>query len=174
MFIATALRTSTLADTAREAQRVNAESGDRAVFTLPKFTHKAGASFDQRNSPQGRMRRWAAAYFQSVTLFGLSVGDVWIPCYICGNLFDAWTMDTEHVDNLRGSEIGNLLLSCGKCNRRDKGDHGQVHESVLFRLEALAQGVMYPRGGESILPMWHARERRDVKSGSFVSTPYAG
>lgn len=92
-----------------------------------------------------RRRRWHMAYRLTLVLFGLPHGTQWVPCYLCGDIFHAWTMDGEHVVPQNGARVGNLLLACHTCNR-GKHDTRVPVRAIVDKLNALAFGWDYPAG----------------------------
>lgn len=175
MFTATATTPRTVSEIAHRALAVT----DRVSFDLPKFvaTIRPGSldiAPDEKVGSEKRSRLWALAYFSSLALYGLPVGQVWVPCYLCGHLFDAWTMDGEHVEPSRNGSVkrgekGNLLLADKDCNQRKH--QGQTHRSLAPLLAVVATRVDYPRGSASLRPMYAARPRRSKWEDS---TPYTG
>lgn len=169
MFIRTALSSARLAELREVAQDAYRTSTDRAVYSAPrgrtadKMSESMLIGLDDRNQSDSRRRRWAIAYLHALNVFGLPQGAVWIPCYVCGELWDAWTLDADHVDPHGGSHPHNLMLACASCNSHDKASNGQVPLATRELLDGYAVGVPYVMGGPGLRSLWNARPRR--KSG---------
>lgn len=114
---------------------------------------------DARTGSEPRMRRWLMALRSTWTVFAMPEGSVYVPCYVCGDTFDAWSMDSEHLDPFGGSHPGNLLLACAECNLGKSDTHVPHHDSVQYVLDMTA-GMSVPRGSTFGKKMFRARHRR--------------
>lgn len=112
-----------------------------------------------RDGSEPRRRRWAMALRLTWTVFGLSEGSVYVPCYICGDVFDAWSLDADHVEPDSGAAVDNLLLACHGCNR-GKHDVHSVHHVTRAWLTNMAAGLMVPRGSAPMVAFFRARWTR--------------
>jgi len=112
-----------------------------------------------------RIARWTTAYAAHVTVYGLPHGTVYVPCYLCGEIFDAWHLDGEHVGGrlIRGTYAGGLLLCCSPCNR-SKGDTGAIAHQSRDKVARLTAHVGYAvashRDSNGARQFFHARPRR--------------
>lgn len=120
--------------------------------------------------------RFDTTYRAHCDLFALPHGTIYLPCYICGNLFDAWTMDVEHVFGRLhvngGTRPGGLLLADSGCNTA-KGDTRMVPHQTRTMLESSpAAHALWARMGRDgvVNRNWHRRERR--AAGLNSSTPW--
>ena len=161
----------TLANMPRLIAKTRAALADHTLpadLTLPKMTPNGDLSPDANGDvgSQVRQRRWALAYMMTCNLMGVDAGRAYaLPCYLCGVLYDAWTLDAEHIVSERNggeSTPENMLLACSHCNTI-KGDFAEVAEPVRDRIAALAYGHLYPRGAASLKPLWNARPRRKTR-----------
>lgn len=183
-FVSVATTANTVGEISAYANMV-AET-NMVAFDMPKMvsTIKPGALDIPAGaaSPGSEIasRLWGLAYFTSAALYSLPVGTIYIPCYICANLYDAWTLDTEHVEPSRQGMPkrgvkGNVLLACHCCNKLKR--QGQVTGSVKNLADSAGRQVDYPRGKGtharpgSLYDMFYARTRRDKHT---CSTLYAG
>lgn len=183
-FISVATTADTVGEISAYANKI-AET-NMVSFVMPKMvsTIKDGALDIPAGaaSPGSEIgaRLWGLAYFTSAALYNLPIGAIFIPCYICGDLFDAWTLDAEHVEPSRQGMPkrgikGNVLLACHCCNKRKR--QGQITGSVKALADAAGRMVDYPRGKGtharpgSLYDMHYARTRRD---GHTCSTRWEG
>ena len=179
-FISHTLTTEDFATMQELAQTVYRGTGDRARGATRKLVHsiKEGSldiAPDEKIGSEKRRRLWVLSLDCSRAVFGLPEDSVFIPCYICGHIFDAWTMDTEHVEarhNANRVKIGRpgyVLLSCSECNRY-KGEGGQISPSARDMIKAKCRNVMFTRGGPGLGAYWNLRPRR---SAGFVQSTLA-
>lgn len=174
-YLSTALAQSRYAGTKAKAHK--ALGTERAAFKSPLFksdlTSAELIGLDDRDQPWSRRRRQTIGYYVALKVWGLPEGAIWIPCYICGNLFDAWTMESDHVHPVGGSIPQNLLLSCKSCNRQRKNDTKVPNDAAVDMIASYAYGVGYACGGKGLLDYWNARDRRKSAKGiSQDSTPH--
>jgi hypothetical protein len=177
--IPTAIASKRFAIAKQNCVDANAEYGQVAVFDMPKFISPAAQAkldpfgpINAKNESEPRRRRWFMAYLLSCILWGMDFGTAFLPCYLCGNIFDCWSMDGEHVNPKRGATPGNLLLSCSGCNT-GKGDFAIPPHQTREMLFALAYGMTFCRGSVSLQSAWNARTRR-TDGNEQSSFPYGG
>lgn len=118
---------------------------------------------------------WNAAVMASCNVFGLPYGTIYIPCYICGELFDCWTMDREHVfgrtDENGGTRRAGILLADSGCNTV-KGESRRISWQTREWLEnGPASLVELPKMTNEVDTNWYARTRR-VNGKGQSSTPW--
>lgn len=132
---------------------------------------------------------WLVAYRATLAWFDLPDGTIWVPCLACGQLFDAWTCDVDHLiprDAGGVGVVGNLSLMCHASNRGKSAR--TVHPATVARfVDAVGDMPTIVRGRcagrrkdgvpyADVNPVdirWHARPRR-AGDGGMTATPYAG
>lgn len=116
--------------------------------------------------------RWDTAYRSHCAFYGFDYGTVFLPCYICGMPFDAWTMDVEHLGGRTdmGTYPGGILLACSGCNTV-KGDSRRLPWQIAKRVaDSAAARVGYSRMGAEVAHNRYLRPRR-VDGSTQSSTP---
>lgn len=173
-YISTSLTVKGIAILTNAAQDAYRNNSDRAIYDAPKIKAEIDSAgqiaLDRRDSSDSRKRRWAIAYRTACAVFGLPLDAVWIPCYKCGRLADAWTLDADHVNADGNSNPGNLMLMCASCNTHGKASL-PVHPNAEAVILEAGQGTGYVCGGKGIRSMWSARPRRQA-GGNFEGTRY--
>lgn len=168
-YIATHLTVTGIARLSKIAQDTYADRPDRAVYVMPAVkatvTESGRLGLDRRDSSDSRRRRWAIAYLTMCVLYGVPADAVWLPCYICGDVFDAWHLDADHVNADGMSDPGNLALACASCNSLEKAAR-PVHPNVEAAIMAAGTGVGYVCGGKGVRSIFDARTRREA-GGNF-------
>lgn len=173
--IATALSGQRFTDAV--ALAVKANDGEalaewRDAKTKDWFVLDPLGPINARNGRNVRRKRWDTAYRSHCQYFGFEYGTVWLPCYICGQPFDAWTMDVEHLGGRldRGTYPGGILLSCSGCNTT-KGDGRRLPWQIAERVAmSAAARVGYSQNGAEVDHNWLLRTRREDGS-EQSSTP---
>ena len=129
---------------------------------------------NEKRGSSVRRKRWTTAYVISCILFGQRFGVRWLPCYLCGDVFDAWTMDGEHVRGrlVEGTVRTGVALACHACNAR-KGDHRSIHPAAWDTIREAAGHVEWHRDSDAAKELWRAHPRR-AGGEDMPSTPYPG
>lgn len=138
---------------------------------VPVFTGRVWADQDPHgpiNAKTGsavRMARWIVAYMATCIVYGLPLGVRYVPCYLSGDIFDAWLLDAEHVGSRtkRGTYAGGLLLAQSAENRF-KGEGGRVAAASEKMVEDMTRHLIWPacspRPGNAAREFFHAHPRR--------------
>lgn len=174
-YVRTALTVKGIARITKMAREAYEIMPDRAIYVQPKvkatITDRQRFGLDNREQADSRRRRWAIAYRTACNLFGIPLDAVWIPCYGCERLADAWTLDADHVDANGMSDPGNLMLMCSDCNTHEKGSRA-IHPNAEAAILAAGRPTGYVCGGPHLQNnMWCARPRRTA-GGNFSQTRY--
>ena len=110
--------------------------------------------------------RWTVAYRATLAWFDLPWGTVYVPCIICGDLFDTWTCDAEHIVPVEAGGrgvVGNLAIACHACNR---GKWARpAHPATVAKFVAVVGGMPTVKRGKPsatnpVDVTFKARERR--------------
>lgn len=175
MFITSSLTAAARRTAAAAAVAANARVADechrlRAIHGAVKRDNRPADPFGPLDSDgsEQRRRRWTMAYEATCLAYGLPFGSVYVPCYLCpaGTVFDAWSLDAEHIDAGGGTYTGNLLLACHPHNHGKSGS-GQIHPAHRQYVLDVVAGHTLPRGSVTGRAFFGARARR--KDGSDMA-----